>query len=150
LVTVNTHDHPPLAAIWEGRDIELAQELGLVEDERELSRRRHARERELRALLRRLVREGCLRSVEGPHSYAEICRAVHAFLSKTPSPLLGVRIGDLLGEVEPLNIPGIGHDGYRNWSRRLSSDLEGLREDPVVARGLSGVADRRISEGPDP
>lgn len=143
LVTVNTHDHPPLAAVWEGRDIELAQELGLIEDERELIRRRRAREEELQALLRRLVREGCLDTVAGPHSYAEICRAVHAFLSKTPSPLLGVRIGDLLGEVEPLNVPGVGHDHYRNWSQRLSSDLEGLRDDPVVARGLSGVADRR-------
>jgi len=143
LVTVNTHDHPPLAGILEGRDIELSQELGQIDAE-DLVERRDERNREIGALLRRLAKEGCLEEASAPHSYGRICAAVHSFLSKTPAPLLGVRLGDLLGEVDPLNIPGLGVDEYPNWSQRLSSDLEGLGDDPVVAEGLSGVTSRKV------
>lgn len=143
LVTANTHDHPPLAGILEGRDIELAQETGTVEEPEKLDRWRHERAEELRSLLRRLVQEGCLESADGSHSYSDLCAAVHEFLSKTPAPLMAIRLGDLLGETEPLNIPGVPFDRYPNWSRRLSSELEAMKDDPVVTRGLEGAQGRR-------
>lgn len=143
LVTVNTHDHPPLAAVWEGRDLELARRIGIIESDERLAAAREQRVRERQALLRRLAAEGCLPNAQTPASYARLCAAVLAFLSRTRSPLLGVWLDDLAGEVDPINVPGVGLDRYPNWSRRLSANLEDLRQDPGVAAALVGVAKRR-------
>ncbi len=39
----------------------------------------------------------------------------------------------------------VGLDCYPTWSRRLSVNLEDLRQDPAVAAALVGVATRRTS-----
>ncbi len=145
LVTVNSHDHPPLAALWEGRDLELTRRNTIIKGDERLAAAREERVRERQALLRRLAAEGCLPNAETPASYAELCAAVHAFLSRTRSPLLGVWLDDLAGEVDPINVPGVGLDRYPSWSRRLSVNLEDLRQDPGVAAALVGVASRRTS-----
>ncbi|NIR46773.1 MAG: 4-alpha-glucanotransferase [Gemmatimonadetes bacterium] len=144
LVTVDTHDHPPLASLWTGHDLSLARRVGLIESDERLGVLRLERESFRRALLRRLAREGCLPKPEDPGNYSQLCAAVHAFLSKTPSPLVGVWLSDLTGEVDPLNVPGIGLDRYPNWSRRLSMALEELIADRQVAGGLSGLRSRRV------
>ncbi|KPK83037.1 MAG: hypothetical protein AMS25_01330 [Gemmatimonas sp. SM23_52] len=145
LVTVNTHDHPPLAALWEGRDLKLARRIGIIESDQRLAAAREERVTERHALLRRLAAEGCLSSATAPASYAELSAAVHAFLSRTRAPLLGASLDDLAGEIDPLNIPGVGLDRYPNWSRRLSVNLEDLQQDPGVATALVGVATRRTT-----
>jgi 4-alpha-glucanotransferase len=145
LVTVNTHDHPPLAAVWEGHDLELARRIGIIESDQRLAEAREQRARERQALLRRLVAEGCLPSTKAPASYAELSAAVHAFLARTRAPLLGIWLDDLAGELDPLNIPGVGLDRYPNWSRRLSMTLADFRQDPGVATALVGIANRRTS-----
>ncbi|NIR61162.1 MAG: 4-alpha-glucanotransferase, partial [Gammaproteobacteria bacterium] len=54
LVTANTHDHPPLAGFWAGRDIELRREVGDLTTDAEVAAERADREWDRRALLRRL------------------------------------------------------------------------------------------------
>lgn len=147
LVTANTHDHPPLAGYWAGRDIELRRQAGELESEAQVEAARAARARERSELIARLAAERCLDAAQEPDSYPELCAAVHAFLSRTPAPLVGVRVDDLAGETDPVNLPGIGMDRHRNWSRRLDHGLEELSDDPGVRQALAGVADRRAPSG---
>lgn len=142
LVTANTHDHPPLAGYWAGRDLELRYQTGILDGEHALEQARQERQAARRALLRRLAAEGCLPTPEPPATAAELSAAVHAFLSRTPSPVLGIWLDDLTGEVEPVNVPGTGLDQHPNWSRRSSLAMEQLRRDPQVARTLQAVSER--------
>jgi len=61
---------------------------------------------------------------------------VHAFLCRTPAALVGISLDDLVGETEPVNIPGATSDVYPSWTRRLHVPLEALRDAPGVAAAL--------------
>jgi 4-alpha-glucanotransferase len=67
---------------------------------------------------------------------------VHAFLSRTPAPLLAVSLGDLTAEVDPVNVPGVPMDRYPSWSRRMDCPVEALGARPSVREALAGVQDR--------
>lgn len=143
LATVNTHDLPTLAGFWEGRDVALRRETGQLAADEERAAAERERCRDRRALLRRLVAEGVLQGATESPSRTELSRSVHAFLSRTPSVLVGVSLDDLVGETEPVNLPGVGPDRYPSWSRRLRTPLETLRTDPAVAEALIGTRERR-------
>jgi len=153
LVTANTHDLPPLRSWWTGRDLEIRAGLGLLPEGLDAARRGRGEER--RALCRRLVAEGCLPArVErgaGPEpgdtaecepAYPELARAVHAFLARTPAPLVGIGLDDLAGETEPVNVPGVSQERHPSWTRRLGRPVRALAEAPEVARILRGVGRR--------
>jgi len=137
LVTANTHDLPPLRGWWEARDLALREVLGLVSAEEARARRRE-REAARRALRRRLVRDGHLPPEPDPDP-ARLAGAVHAFLARTPSPLLGVSLDDLTGEAEPVNVPGVGPERHPSWSRRMGLALDAIPDDPGVRRALQGL-----------
>lgn len=142
LVSASTHDLPPLAGFWRGRDLEIRREAGLLRGEAEVRQAEEERERERGALLERLRQEGALPEGREPATDADRCAAVHIFLSRTPSKLLGVFLDDLAGETEPVNVPGLGNDRYPNWTRPLGETLEELADDPGVRRGLEGLRER--------
>jgi 4-alpha-glucanotransferase len=148
LVTVNTHDHAPLAAFREGRDIEIRRRLGLSEPHEADEAQRH-REHERRMLVERLRAEGDWSGDAEPGRYAELAAAVHRFLARTPAPLVGLSLDDLAAETTPVNVPGIGPDRFPTWSRKMRLTLEELRRDPDVARILAGAAPRLRAAGPD-
>jgi 4-alpha-glucanotransferase len=54
-------------------------------------------------------------------------------LCSTPAALVGVYLEDLVGEREPVNLPGVSPDLFRSWTRRLSISLEKIAVDPEVA-----------------
>jgi len=62
---------------------------------------------------------------------------VHRFLARTPGHLLMVQLEDALGEVEQPNLPGAGE--HPNWQRKLPCDLEGLTDDPLFRRIVTGI-----------
>jgi 4-alpha-glucanotransferase len=142
LVSATTHDLPPLAGFWAGRDLEIRRKAGLIADGPQARQAAEDRERERWALVDALRREGHLPGVGPPTSQADLCAAVHAFLAQTRSPLLGASLDDLAGEVEPVNVPGLGNDRYPNWSRRMGKDLDAIASDPGVTRGLEGLRAR--------
>ncbi len=143
LLSVNTHDMVPLAGFWRGDDLEIRHRVGLLATPAALSAARRDRERERRALLRRLRAEGLAPKEGRRASGGEICRAVHAFLSRAPALLVGVALDDLAGETSPVNQPGVGADLYPSWSRRMGIGLERLRRDRDVERTLAGVRECR-------
>jgi 4-alpha-glucanotransferase len=142
LATANTHDLPTLAAFWSGSDLELRSRLGLLGGRGELAKARTGRAAERRALLTRLAAEGCLPRRAAEPAYPELCAAVHAFLCRTPAPLVGVSLDDLAGEEEPVNVPGLGADHHPSWTRRMALPVERLASDPAVRRALAGTRSR--------
>lgn len=137
LATANTHDLPTIAGFWEGRDISLARELG-VADEEETRRREGERRQEREALLRLLREEGIVGEEDAPEG-AALRGAVHDFLARTPSALVGLALDDIVGETEPVNMPGLPPDVFPSWTRRLRVPLEALTEDTGVQRSLGAV-----------
>ena len=134
LTTADTHDMATIAGFWSGRDIELQRMAGLIESDERAGAARVHREQERRFLVERLVAEGALKSGDAAApSNAELRGAVHRFLCSTPAALVGVYLEDLVGEREPVNLPGVGADVFRSWTRRLSHTLESLATDPDVA-----------------
>ncbi len=123
LATANTHDMAPLAGFWAGRDIELRQRVGLLRTSDEVKQERHQRELDKQSLTR-LLHMHWPREFEAEHFPRILTAAVHEFLSSTPSVLVGLSLDDLVGEVDPVNVPGVGPDRYPSWRRRNRMTLE--------------------------
>jgi 4-alpha-glucanotransferase len=128
LATVGSHDLPTLRGWWEGRDLDLKEQLGLFPAVGEASRQRQARERDRMQLLQALRRERLLPDYGEP-DIPTLARAAHAFLARTPSVLAMAQIDDLTDEADPVNVPATS-DEYPNWRRRLSMTLEELAARP--------------------
>jgi 4-alpha-glucanotransferase len=134
LTTADTHDMATITGFWTARDIELQRMAGLIESDESAAAARAHRDNERRFLVERLVAEGALKSsdAEAP-SNAELRGAVHRFLCSTPAALVGIYLEDLVGEREPVNLPGVSSDLFQSWTRRLSHSLESIATDPDVA-----------------
>jgi 4-alpha-glucanotransferase len=139
LVGANTHDLAPLAGFWEGRDLLLRRRAGLLPDDRALAAARRERERERRALLRRLRRDRALTAAPKVPGASDLRGAVHAFLAQSPAVLVGVSLDDLSGERVPVNVPGVPLRRFPSWSRRMRLPIESLADDLTVARALDGL-----------
>ena len=144
LATANTHDLPTLAGFWRGRDIELARELGTADEEESATRERE-RTTERAALLRRLREDGVIGDDEEP-SGAALRGAVHDFLLGSPAALVGLALDDVVGEAEPVNVPGVPPEKFASWTRRLRVPLEALDDDEDVRRSLGARVGRGSRE----
>jgi 4-alpha-glucanotransferase len=128
LATVTTHDMPTMRAFWEGRDVDLRQRLKLypsVEIEQEVQRER---DRDRVALLTALREQGL--EPQSPASPSELfspqlAHALHLYLARSTASLVALQIEDLLGMVDPVNVPGTDRE-YPNWQRKLTEDIEDM------------------------
>ena len=128
LGTVTTHDMPTLRSYWEARDIELRRSLNLypsLDIEHEVQRERDA---DRVALLVALNEQGLkppgINSPFDPFT-AELADALHVYLARSGTVLVSVQIEDLLGMVDPVNVPGTDRE-YPNWQRKLTEDVEDM------------------------
>jgi len=116
---VATHDLPTLRGFWIGRDIEWKTRLKLYAKSQWRERDVATRERDKQALLDALARErllpaGCPRTADAvPVMTDELCRAVYAYVARTPSRLVLLSLEDLLGDIETPNVPG--DHAYPSW-----------------------------------
>jgi 4-alpha-glucanotransferase len=69
---------------------------------------------------------------------AELCRAIHAYLARTPSWVVLANLEDVLEEMAQVNVPGTVTQ-YPNWSRKTSLSLEALRRDPRLRELASAL-----------
>jgi 4-alpha-glucanotransferase len=101
----------------------------------------HERVRDRRALLEALDLEG-LKPVgcDGSEdSYGDaLAVAIHVFLARSNSALVVVQAEDLVGMVDPVNVPGTS-DEHANWQRKMSCDLDGIFRSAQVRRLLDAV-----------
>lgn len=136
LATANTHDLPTITGYWDERDIDLRAAVGLIDGKDEVERARRERNDERTALVERLAAERILPSPKAPQSPAELRGAVHAFLCHTPSRLVGLSLDDLAGELEPVNLPGVGSDKHQSWTRKMRQPLEVIMASDDVQAAL--------------
>ncbi len=121
LATVTTHDLPTLHGWWSGHDVELWGKLGFYPDEDAALRAREERAQARERLLRALRAEGLWpEDAQVPEYSAALGRAVHVFLARTRSALVTVQLEDMIGMLEPVNVPGTSSE-YSNWTRRMTA-----------------------------
>ncbi|MER6422268.1 4-alpha-glucanotransferase [Streptomyces sp. NPDC001137] len=134
LATATTHDLPPTAARLTGEHVELRDRLGLLT--RPLEEERAEAANDTGEWLGLLARLGLLHGTGGAHGVSEEeaeIQAVHRFLLRTPSRMIGVWLPDTIGDRRPQNLPGTW-DQYPNW-RLPIADAEGR---PVTLEELAG------------
>jgi 4-alpha-glucanotransferase len=142
LATVGTHDLVPLAGFAEGADLAIRRAVGQLDDAA-LARARAERTAERDAWIARLREAGLLPAGAAAIDDKAFAIAMHAFLARTPAPLVAVSLDDLGGEREPVNVPGIPVEQHRSWSRRMRRSVEEIFEEPTARRILDAVADGR-------
>ena len=124
LVSIGTHDHVPLAGFLSGRDLEIHRRLGRLPDDGARDRAVADRDRARQGLLERLEAEGVAPAATAER--ADVVRAAHTFLGRTPAGMVGVALDDLGLETDPVNIPGTNDAQYPNWRRKMRRSLEEL------------------------
>jgi len=140
LVMATNHDYPPLAGYWNGRDLDVRLEHGLI-DAQTADGGREARTQLQHALLRAINDAGIEFEPSHPpppgsqartpapgspidrQMAQQLCRAVYAFLARTNCRLVGVSLDDLAGEMDPVNLPGVPVAKFPNWTRRMKTTL---------------------------
>lgn len=118
VAVAGSHDMATLSGWLAGSDIDLKQRLGLYPDADEAARQRADRARELTGLHQVLSAHG------GNIAPEQFTSSMHRFLGQTRAMLAVAQLDDLLGEAEPVNVPGtIDHP---NWRRKYQTPLEAL------------------------
>jgi 4-alpha-glucanotransferase len=136
MACVTTHDLPTLAGYWEGRDLDLRQQLNLYPSPRMAEQDEASRAEDRRLLVEALVREGLLPPDYSPPTDVcpeEIRRGVLAYLGQSRALLMETRLEDFLGLTAQQNLPGT-IDQHPNWRQKISAPLEDLRRNPEVIR----------------
>jgi 4-alpha-glucanotransferase len=114
LSSVTTHDLPPTAGYLANEHVRLRDSLGLLT--RPVEQELAAAEAERAAWLAELRRVGLL----SKHAdVEETVLALHKYLGRTPSRLLGLALTDAVGDHRTQNQPGTT-DEYPNWRVPLS------------------------------
>jgi (1->4)-alpha-D-glucan 1-alpha-D-glucosylmutase len=149
LTVLSTHDLPTVTGFWIGRDLEWRTQLNMFPNEAVRERQIVARAEDRAKLLVALEKQDLLPaesdSIEPQHPpvmTAELRCALHAYLARTGSRLIGIQVEDLLGESEQANFPGT-LDEHPNWRRRLSLTLESWSERGDVRAVLAAVGRER-------
>lgn len=115
MASVTTHDFPPTVGYLAGEHVRLRHSLGLLTEdlETELDNAR----REQSAWVQKLQDCGALTGDSSDP--LEVTRAMHRFLTRTPSKVLNVALTDAVGDRLTQNQPGTV-DEYPNWRVPLS------------------------------
>jgi 4-alpha-glucanotransferase len=154
LATVTTHDLPTLRGWWTGHDIDLWEKLGFYADDSVGENARAERSRERQRLLRALRREGLWPENHGvetsdstlpaPLYSAELARAVHTYLGRSGAALVTVQLEDMIGMLDPVNVPGTSSE-YSNWTRRMTLSASEIFARPDVRELAAAMSASRVS-----
>ena len=136
LATANTHDLATLAGFWAGRDLEQRARVGLIPNKAALDEAEQERERGKTALLARLAEDGVLPEPRAPDDDVALRGAIHEFLCRTPAALVGLALDDLAGEIDAVNLPGVGPDQHPSWMRKISMTIDEMKSSVEVEKAM--------------
>ena len=135
LATVNTHDLPMWAGFWEGDDVVLSRDLGIIGENQ--AAERHAERRALREAITAFLSSRDL--LEAGHADSgRLLDACLLFLAGSDASVVVATLEDLWLERRPQNVPGTGAE-RPNWRGRLAFTLDELAADPHVTDALSRI-----------
>jgi 4-alpha-glucanotransferase len=151
LAVVTTHDLPPFKSWWQGDDITLREQLKLYPDQTTYEQVQHEREQDRHLLMQALVRAGLWhwRLHEPVPSYSlALMRAAYLYAGLSKAALLVVQPEDLLGMIDPVNVPGTSSQ-HANWQRKLSADLTAALQQAELREILQALHKARQGENPN-
>ena len=127
---------------WNGRDIDVRRQVGLIASNEDADAAHAERAAERDALLRRLVEDNVIPELRSLKSLPESARRCARVSLSNPSPLVGISLDDLTGEIEPVNVPGVGPDKYSSWTRKMRETLESftVSDDTLASLRCDGRA----------
>jgi len=132
LASLNTHDMPPFAAMWQGLDIRQQQQVGILEPRRAPAVLR-ARKAAIQSLLKLLANVcphvGQTEELDG------VLGCILRWLGTSRARFVMVNIEDLWLETAQQNIPGVG-DSHPSWRHRAAMTMEQVRQDIHVSDAL--------------
>ncbi|MES2626372.1 MAG: 4-alpha-glucanotransferase [Pseudomonadota bacterium] len=143
LAMIANHDVPPLAAWWNGSDLQLRRRLGLILTDEKLAEERQWRHAEKQQMLQWLAEIGLLpeswhdRSDERPLN-AALLAALVSGCARSASKLLSLQLDDLAGMDMPVNIPGTSSE-YTNWQRKIPMLLGQVFANPAAIEMLQAL-----------
>lgn len=147
IASASTHDLPTLSGFWNAEDFVLGEKLNLYPGKALLASLYAQRAKQKQALLDALHLAGAM-PARGAKQAADLTMtpglklAMHKFLAKTHSALLGLQPEDWIGMSAPVNVPGT-IDQYPNWRRKLTQPLDELFSDREVKKLLRIVSETR-------
>jgi 4-alpha-glucanotransferase len=143
VASINTHDMPPLAAFWQGLDIDDRLKRGLLDGEgaRKERRSRQALKQSFLALLKR---RGLLK--KSSRSERAVVLACLALLSVSRARVVMASLENLWLERQPQNIPGTSEE-HPNWRRKARYSFEAFSQMPEVLDTLREVNRLRKQRG---
>jgi len=139
VAAVTTHDLPPLAGWWQGRDVAWKESLHLYPQPEQALADRAAREEDRRRLVEALGERGLLPAnftpepQPAPACPMEVRDGVLEYLAQSRAALLEVRLEELFCLPEQQNLPGTVAE-HPNWRRKMPLSLGEMRRNPAPAR----------------
>jgi 4-alpha-glucanotransferase len=67
-----------------------------------------------------------------------LAQALHLYLARSNAALAAIQLEDLLGIVDPVNVPGTSQE-YPNWQRKIDADLEDIAARPELHGYLAEI-----------
>jgi 4-alpha-glucanotransferase len=127
LLTVTTHDFAPLKAYLTLEDLHMRFAMGHFEDEQAYQNACEERKKTWNSLLHSLKSKHLIENMGLEDvTYAMWLKALYAWVKSSPCAMLAYGLEELSEEIKPVNIPGLGMDSYRHWSRKMTYTLETL------------------------
>jgi 4-alpha-glucanotransferase len=125
LATASTHDLVPLAGYWQGTDIAVRQEAGLLPDVAAADRDRLVERRRLMTLFgwQDVMPEPRPDPDQPGRAVDGVVAAQHRLIALAGAGIAMIQLVDMLGETRPVNLPGTW-DSYPNWRLKLPVALE--------------------------
>jgi len=138
LLMVTSHDVSTLAGWWNGTDLHIQAECGLLDIEHELNGQLQQREDDKLKMLAWLQSQQLLPAEWGETGTASdkpfdisLCGAVLRANARSHSRLMLFQLDDLQLVQEPVNIPGT-YRQYPNWRRKQKLATEAVFRDPQI------------------
>ena len=151
VVSPGSHDSPTYPAYWKGLDLLLSYQRGLLQ-QGDYEQSLIERSQECLRFMRAFEREGLMEGI-APETFDSIANNrqlipdwfipnVYAFLGRCRSILMLVRLEDLLGQEEQVNVPGTYLE-YPNWRYKLPLPVEELERASGMIQALVKIQENR-------